>query len=85
MRLFLSFVTMPLTCLYICAEAKQDLVSYVAFVKDVIADPGRNLTKEEKVTHFLTSGFNMLLWEQLEREWQKDNLNMLNFFFSLAT
>ncbi|XP_070831141.1 ankyrin repeat domain-containing protein 45 [Chaetodon trifascialis] len=30
------------------AEAKQDLMSYVAFVKDLIADPERKLTKEEK-------------------------------------
>lgn len=70
------FLWRPLFChdtlnllVYLCAEAKQDLLSHVAFVKDLIADPGRNLTKEEKVTHFFTSGFNMLLCEQLEREW----------------
>ncbi|KAM7401332.1 hypothetical protein PAMA_005499 [Pampus argenteus] len=32
----------------ILAEAKQDLMSYVAFVKDMTSDPERNLTKEEK-------------------------------------
>ncbi|XP_031143373.1 ankyrin repeat domain-containing protein 45 isoform X1 [Sander lucioperca] len=32
----------------VLAEAKQDLVSYVAFVKDLISDPEKNLTKEEK-------------------------------------
>ncbi|XP_070701024.1 ankyrin repeat domain-containing protein 45 [Pempheris klunzingeri] len=32
----------------ILAEAKQDLMSYVAFVKDLICDPERSLTKEEK-------------------------------------
>lgn len=46
--------------MFLCAEAKQDLMSYVAFVKDLVADPGRNLTKEEKVTYFC---------EQLKREW----------------
>ncbi|XP_042372000.1 ankyrin repeat domain-containing protein 45-like, partial [Plectropomus leopardus] len=30
------------------AEAKQDLMSYVAFVTDLTSDPERNLTKEEK-------------------------------------
>ncbi|TKS80371.1 Ankyrin repeat domain-containing protein 45 [Collichthys lucidus] len=32
----------------ILAEAKQDLVSYLAFVKDLISDAERNMTKEEK-------------------------------------
>ncbi|XP_029309668.1 ankyrin repeat domain-containing protein 45 [Cottoperca gobio] len=32
----------------ILAEAKQDLMSYVAFVKDLVSDPEKNLTKEEK-------------------------------------
>ncbi|XP_076601741.1 ankyrin repeat domain-containing protein 45 isoform X2 [Chaetodon auriga] len=32
----------------VLAEAKQDLMSYVAFVKDLISDPERKLTKEEK-------------------------------------
>ncbi|KAA8586668.1 ankyrin repeat domain-containing protein 45 isoform X1 [Etheostoma spectabile] len=30
------------------AEAKQDLVSYLTFVKDLISDPESKLTKEEK-------------------------------------
>ncbi|KAM8727046.1 ankyrin repeat domain-containing protein 45 isoform 1-T1 [Acanthopagrus schlegelii] len=30
------------------AEAKQSLMSYVAFVKECISDPERNLTKEER-------------------------------------
>ncbi|XP_060939662.1 ankyrin repeat domain-containing protein 45-like [Limanda limanda] len=30
------------------AEAKQDLMSYLAFVKKIISDSGRSLTKEEK-------------------------------------
>ncbi|XP_044077078.1 ankyrin repeat domain-containing protein 45 isoform X2 [Siniperca chuatsi] len=32
----------------VLAEAKQDLMSYVAFAKDLISDPESNLTKEEK-------------------------------------
>ncbi len=36
----------------LCAEAKQDLMSYVVSVRDLISDPERNLTKEEKVTLF---------------------------------
>ncbi|XP_051252259.1 ankyrin repeat domain-containing protein 45 [Dicentrarchus labrax] len=32
----------------ILAEAKQDLMSYLDFVKDLISDAERNLTKEEK-------------------------------------
>ncbi|XP_037642810.1 ankyrin repeat domain-containing protein 45 [Sebastes umbrosus] len=32
----------------ILAEAKQDLKAYIAFVKDLISDPEKNLTKEEK-------------------------------------
>ncbi|XP_034559259.1 ankyrin repeat domain-containing protein 45 isoform X2 [Notolabrus celidotus] len=32
----------------ILAEAQQDVVSYVAFVKDIASDPERNLTKEER-------------------------------------
>ncbi|KAK9539496.1 hypothetical protein VZT92_004598 [Zoarces viviparus] len=32
----------------ILAEAKQDLTSYVDFVKDLVSDPGRSLTKQEK-------------------------------------
>ncbi|XP_069581894.1 ankyrin repeat domain-containing protein 45 [Brachyistius frenatus] len=34
--------------LLLLAEAKQDLMSYVNFVKDFIADSEKNLTKEEK-------------------------------------
>ncbi|XP_054458119.1 ankyrin repeat domain-containing protein 45 isoform X2 [Anoplopoma fimbria] len=30
------------------AEAKQDLMSYVAFVKDLVSDPESSLTKKEK-------------------------------------
>ncbi|KAM6919936.1 ankyrin repeat domain-containing protein 45 [Lycodopsis pacificus] len=32
----------------ILAEAKQDLTSYVDFVKDLVSDPGRSLTQQEK-------------------------------------
>uniref|UniRef100_UPI0037E9A3ED ankyrin repeat domain-containing protein 45 n=1 Tax=Semicossyphus pulcher TaxID=241346 RepID=UPI0037E9A3ED len=32
----------------ILAEAQQDLMSFIASVKDLVADPERNLTKEEK-------------------------------------
>lgn len=44
----------PETCMHVslCAEAKQDLMSYVVSVRDLISDPERNLTKEEKVTLF---------------------------------
>lgn len=46
---------------HLCTEAKQDLMSYVAFVKDLVSDPERKLTKEEKVIHFSTSGLSKLL------------------------
>ncbi|XP_044077077.1 ankyrin repeat domain-containing protein 45 isoform X1 [Siniperca chuatsi] len=36
----------------VLAEAKQDLMSYVAFAKDLISDPESNLTKEEKLECF---------------------------------
>ncbi|XP_038568532.1 ankyrin repeat domain-containing protein 45 isoform X2 [Micropterus salmoides] len=32
----------------VLADAKQDLISYVAFAKDLISDPERKLSKEEK-------------------------------------
>lgn len=35
---------------YLHAEAKQDLMSYIAFIKDIISHSERNLTMEEKVT-----------------------------------
>lgn len=39
--------------MYSCAEAKQDLASYVDLVRDLVSDPEKSLTKEEKVTSFL--------------------------------
>lgn len=42
----------PDQCLYFCAEAKQDLMTYVGFVQDLVSDPESSLTGEEKVTHF---------------------------------
>lgn len=35
---------------YLHTEAKQDLMSYIAFIKDMVSESERNLTKEEKVT-----------------------------------
>lgn len=45
----------------LCAAAEQDFTAYVAFVKQLITDPERHLTREEKVTHFFTSGFKWML------------------------
>ena len=38
-------------CVYLCAEAEKELMSFIAFIKDMISDPERSITKEEKVTY----------------------------------
>lgn len=36
------------------AAAEQDFVAYVTFVKQLITDPDKHLTREEKVTQLFT-------------------------------
>lgn len=52
----------PDQCLYFCAEAKQDLMTYVGFVQDLVSDPESSLTGEEKVTHFPLGFSNICLY-----------------------
>lgn len=41
-------------CVSLFAAAEQDFVAYVTFVKQLITDPDKHLTREEKVTQPFT-------------------------------
>lgn len=46
------------------AAAEQDFVAYVTFVKQLITDPDKHLTREEKVTQ-------LFIFTQQERVYQE--------------
>lgn len=50
----------------VSAAAEQDFVAYVSFVKQLITDPDKHLTREEKVTQLFTSSSSARNWSAVK-------------------